>query len=353
MYDTGGGANLGTTANDAHWIAADGFQDTGYFLESTAPALYYRVYKRTYYRGDLVQLQGNRQGVTDPSITSNYWLLMKRATVTFNEPPAALCVAAPDVTQPKPLANIRAVPGATSVTLVWENPNDLDFAGVVIRRDVNGPPGIITDGTAPTGVVVTPQSFKDTSASVGTTYFYTVFALDGNNLTTGGVSVATATSPDSDGDSVADSYESTTLYRGSFHSDPLNPDTDGDGVTDGDEIALGTDPTNPDVSKPVVNAFWMANGPVVLEPSIEFILDATDDLYAGADVGITGWMINENPDPPLGTDSRWQPPLPFWPIPITYTLLPGRGEHTVYVWVKDAAGNVNAPSAYSAITLNF
>jgi cysteine-rich repeat protein len=46
--------------------------------------------------------------------------------------------------------------------------------------------------------------------------------------------------PDSDGDSINDGNEVT------LGTDPTNPDSDGDGINDGDELDLGTDPLNPD-----------------------------------------------------------------------------------------------------------
>ena len=56
-------------------------------------------------------------------------------------------------------------------------------------------------------------------------------------------------SPDGDEDGLPDRVETGT---GKFNgprdtgTDPANPDTDSDGFNDGDEVALGTDPTNPD-----------------------------------------------------------------------------------------------------------
>jgi hypothetical protein len=57
---------------------------------------------------------------------------------------------------------------------------------------------------------------------------------------------------DSDGDGMADLYE--TAYYG---TDPHNPDTDGDGMSDRDEILAGRDPLIPgpnDASKPATGA---------------------------------------------------------------------------------------------------
>ena len=46
--------------------------------------------------------------------------------------------------------------------------------------------------------------------------------------------------PDSDADGLLDGEEVNT-----HGTDPLNPDTDGDSVSDGDEVTNGTDPTDP------------------------------------------------------------------------------------------------------------
>ena len=46
--------------------------------------------------------------------------------------------------------------------------------------------------------------------------------------------------PDSDADGLLDGEEVNT-----HGTDPLNPDTDSDGVSDGDEVTNGTDPTDP------------------------------------------------------------------------------------------------------------
>ena len=57
--------------------------------------------------------------------------------------------------------------------------------------------------------------------------------------------------PDTDGDGLSD--ESEVLLG----TDPLDPDTDGDGLSDGREVLLGSDPLDPfDVVMPAPTGPW-------------------------------------------------------------------------------------------------
>ena len=66
---------------------------------------------------------------------------------------------------------------------------------------------------------------------------------DGDGLSDGDEVLVYGTdplNPDTDGDGLSD-YDEIYVYG----TDPNNPDTDGDGFTDGQEIAMGTDPLDP------------------------------------------------------------------------------------------------------------
>jgi hypothetical protein len=73
---------------------------------------------------------------------------------------------------------------------------------------------------------------------------------------------------DTDHDGIIDAYETSTgIYNGpeDAGTDPDNPDTDDDGMTDGDEVASGTDPTDPGSFLGMIRppgALW-ADGPVI------------------------------------------------------------------------------------------
>ncbi|GAA3650616.1 hypothetical protein GCM10022237_07980 [Nocardioides ginsengisoli] len=93
---------------------------------------------------------------------------------------------------------------------------------------------------------------------------------DGDGLTTD-QEIALGTdpaNPDTDGDGLTDGAEVTT-----HHTDPLDPDTDGGGVKDGAEVTRGTDPRDP-----------------------------SDDVPAPADVDTDGDGLTDAEEAQLGTD---------------------------------------------------
>jgi len=67
-----------------------------------------------------------------------------------------------------------------AVTLVWANPTDDAFAGVIVRRaEGPTPPASATAGTAVGDLASGEDSVTDTGLTPGTTYSYAVFAHDG------------------------------------------------------------------------------------------------------------------------------------------------------------------------------
>jgi len=89
-------------------------------------------------------------------------------------------VAAPDTTAPGPVGALTATAASTtSIALSWVNPDDVDFAGVTIRR-ASGTvaPTSPTTGTAVTVTGVGTTSFASTGLALGTTYSYAVFSRD-------------------------------------------------------------------------------------------------------------------------------------------------------------------------------
>ncbi len=79
----------------------------------------------------------------------------------------------------------------------------------------------------------------------------------------------------------------------------------------------------------------------------------TLNLYATDNVGITDYYISTGSAKPLPSDSGWisVAPTSNYSSEISYTLEEGDGEKIVYVWYKDAAGNVSATESNS-ITLD-
>ena len=68
--------------------------------------------------------------------------------------------------------------------------------------------------------------------------------------------------------------------------------------------------------------------------------------------GVTGYYLSENPTAPAVVASGWRTwvAYPYFPEYLINYTFSNAGQHTLYAWVKDAAGNVSA-QASSAVTI--
>ncbi len=203
LYDTRGGGNKFNISRDAPWLADYGFSadivtddnptPTRYFLETTDPLGEYTVYKNTYLEGEEVMLDGNRKGVTDTRINTNYWVILKRKGVYTNEPATNTCTGS-NHTAPMPVSDVLADPGATTVTLRWSLPDDPLVTNVIIRRSANGFPLNPTHGEPCTGVELSNNLYEDRSLSTNRLYYYSIFSYnDDSGLYSAAVSVSVKT----------------------------------------------------------------------------------------------------------------------------------------------------------------
>ena len=82
--------------------------------------------------------------------------------------------------------------------------------------------------------------------------------------------------------------------------------------------------------------------------SVTLTLSATDDA-----VGVTGYYASETSTTPSASATGWTSitSTTFYSASVSFTLSSGDGTKTVYVWFKDAAGNVSS-SASDSITLD-
>ncbi len=99
--------------------------------------------------------------------------------------------SAPDVTPPGTITQLNATVQASSVHLVWINPNDPDFDGVQVRRGENAAP---TDSTGTLVFDGMASSFTDNTIVPGADYIYAVFAYDAAGNISAPVVKAVATS---------------------------------------------------------------------------------------------------------------------------------------------------------------
>jgi len=87
----------------------------------------------------------------------------------------------PDIIPPGPVTGARAENGNTQVILYWQNPSDIDFAGVIIRRSNSYYPTRLEgiqryDGLG--ALSGSERSFIDNGLINDTTYYYSIFSYD-------------------------------------------------------------------------------------------------------------------------------------------------------------------------------
>ncbi|HOV15181.1 MAG TPA: carboxypeptidase regulatory-like domain-containing protein, partial [Spirochaetota bacterium] len=341
MYDTRGGNNRNDISKDAPWLIASGFTadivtdtnptPTRYFVETTDGVQYYTVYKKSYLKGEVIHLHGNRRGVTDTKINTNYWVIQKRKGVFTEEPAINLCTNGGGSLPPENVTNLEAITSSTSVILKWINPNDPNLKNVIIRRKLNSAPINPMDGDTPSGTEISPTSYKESGLTVNKNYYYTLFSYGKNGLYSTGVSILAQTvSSDNDNDGLQNSYEDTIVYPTGLKTDKNMADTDGDGINDSIEVAQGTDPTNPDNSKPNIDSFILTSGTPTSSELVTFDITASDNT------AVTGWFISLSDLKPASNS-------PLWSVtkPVNYTLPSQTGSYTIYLWAKDAAGNIS------------
>jgi hypothetical protein len=121
-----------------------------------------------------------------------------------------------------------------------------------------------------------------------------------------------------------------------------NLDSDADGSLNITEINLGTNPGDPG-SKPNVDStaptLTLAMPLNSTTTTVAITVKATDN------VGVTGYLVNENPTKPSASASGWTASAPT-----SYTF-GGAGSQTLYAWAKDAAGNIGGIYGTVMITL--
>jgi len=169
------------------------------------------------------------------------------------------------------------------------------------------PPTTNTDGSPLTDLSGYKLYYGTTSGSYSTT-------IDVGNVTT---------------------YTLTNLAYGTYYFSVMAYDTAGNHSVNSNEVPK----TEADTSPPTITSLTMPSTSSSLTVFISSIT-ATDN------VGVTGYMITESATPPAAADAGWSA------TPLTSYTAASAGIHTLYAWVKDAAGNVSSSmSASVTITL--
>src|SRR5437867_2275655 len=98
------------------------------------------------------------------------------------------------------------------------------------------------------------------------------------------------------------------------------------------------------------NAYMIINHGAFMTnlPDVVLTISAND-----VDSGVAGYYISETPSTPTATTPGWVDvePIGKFGSTVPYTLSPGDGQKTIYVWFKDVGGNISVPGN-NAILLN-
>ena len=123
------------------------------------------------------------------------------------------------------------------------------------------------------------------------------------------------------------------------------------GVTNAAGIALAANYTwsfkTADTTPPTGSVTINDNASYTTSTSVTLNLTANDNA------GVTGYYASESPTAPLSGDAGWTvlTSIANYSANVSFTLSGSNGAKTMYVWYKDAAGNVSG-TAHDAVTLD-
>src|SRR3989338_664446 len=207
--------------------------------------------------------------------------------------------ASPGSSGHSPANGVTNIPSNTKITVqVSDNDAGVDAASIVLT--------------------VNNENATSKSSIIGTSDNYTVLYTPSSNLS-GTVTVTLRASD------LANPANSMTTETWSFT-------ISSSGTTD------TTAPTNPSISF----------GSTTTSSQL-----ATASLSATDDTGVTGYYLSESTITPSLTNTNWVSgtSTTSYSANVSFSLSSGNGSKTVYIWFKDAVGNISA-SANAAITLN-
>ena len=81
------------------------------------------------------------------------------------------------------------------------------------------------------------------------------------------------------------------------------------------------------------------------------LLTVTLELSADDNIGVTGYYLSTSAIPPAPHTVGWTSitPTTHYQEDVSYTMSNGDGENTIYVWYKDASGNISGGASNSII----
>ncbi|MBW7954499.1 Ig-like domain-containing protein [Candidatus Gracilibacteria bacterium] len=105
-------------------------------------------------------------------------------------------------------------------------------------------------------------------------------------------------------------------------------------TSDTDTYSLTVNAPAIDNTIPTINSFNITSNTPTNNPVVSLSLSGSDN------VGITGWIVKENNSTTPSVGDTW-----LASAPTSFTLSGNQGERYLYVWARDAAGNISSVSS--------
>lgn len=238
-------------------------------------------------------------------------------------------------------SNIKATVGDTLTVTFTDNP------------DANGGISIVTDTAIVTAAVTAQPPSVVTGSSTNVTFHSATLngTVNANELTTtawfqygttiGYYDNTSSTQGVSGSSDTTVSINIGGLLTGTSYYYRLVAENSA-GTTYGSEMSFIT---TTDTTKPSGSIGINSNAAYTNSTTVTLTLSATDD------VGVTGYYISTSSTAPAVSDSGWTviTSSTSYTENVSYTISSGDGSKTIYVWYKDAYGNVSSSSDDSII----
>ena len=302
-----GNTSTGTSSTYTVFVSSRPLFNYNNLTDNTAT---YELWNDNAYGSSNLDAKNNWWGVTDDSSVQGKiydWIDdSTKGTVNYYPYGTSTNTAAPI----SPPTNLTITESSDQITVNWSANSESDTAGYIVYWDTDS-----------------GHSYTN-SANVGNVTNHTITGL---SLTTGRY------------------YVTVTAYDANYNSsNDLSDTITNENQTNGYESYYATEKVVGETTAPTAGTLNINSGAAYTNSAtVTLSLSATDNI------GVTGYYVSNSSTTPSASSSGWTSIISTasYVEDVSYTLIGGDGSKTVYVWYKDAAGNISS-AVNDSITLD-